>query len=186
MLPRGRKGRLLLVLVLLLFAIGVGWRFRPLTAAERRLVGTWRFDHPALSTFVLVTLAPDRTYSETVLFRSFPQKIWQASRGYTGTWTSSTDRLWLRQSPPGPRDWSHFLRRCRQLLSGELRWQELSFEVDADGRGAIAPKGGTAPIPFSRMSDPDFLRVAADPVGGNLPATSSAAQTLDELLPPMP
>lgn len=184
MFPKGRTGRLLLVAVLVLFAVGMGWRFRPLTAAERPLVGVWRFDHSQMNTFIMLTLGPDRTYSETVLIRTFPRGSWQVGRGFTGAWTCSGDRLWLRQRPLGPGGWSGIVQRCRQWLSGEPRWQEIPFEVGPDGRGEFPPKGGGPSVPFSRVLEPELLKLAADRVDETLPAESSLARRLNEVLPP--
>lgn len=186
MLPGPRTRRFLIAAALFVCLVLVGWQFRPLTAAERRLVGTWRCDHLANGMFVLVTFAPDRTYSELVLTRPTSQGPWHAYRGYAGGWTTTGERLSLRQDPPGVDGWSAIFWRIRQRLRGESPWQDSPIEIEEEGRGRFHPADPAKSIAFFRVSDPELLRLAGDWTEQDLPARGSAARSLDLVLPPAP
>ena len=133
---RRRWPWVILAAVLLLVGGPIAWRLRPLNATERRLVGTWTPEDPAMTPELLpFTLKPDRTlfYSALGGTLTFP-----------GRWDATSETIEIQMDPDPDRSdpiIPRLLRLYRQL-SGQHR-RPLLFDND----DTIELEG----IPFKRV-----------------------------------
>lgn len=115
---RFRWPLVLLSISLIVVLIPLAWRFRPLNAVERKLVGTWRrpsvSEHPAF-----VVLRPDRRI-QTLSLGSFSP---------AGQWSASGSDMTYALPARG-------LRGDIEWLLGKRPWPRYRMRIGADDAGS--------------------------------------------------
>lgn len=114
---------ILAVVVLLLFGGPFAWRFRPLNAAERRMLGTWVDAEFPDTRF---TFRPDRTSTRPGC---------DPAPDVLGIWMCSQDRLFQQDDYEAPQTPMAILKRWVRVdrwgRGASTDWQTLRFEDDS-------------------------------------------------------
>lgn len=142
---RRRWPWIVLAVVSLLFGVGIAWHFRPLSAAEREMVGVWQ---SGISTY---TLTADRRY---VVRRVAP---WSALVGVErGNWQISGGWLSLRSDLDDPLSWRSLPLHLRRLFQANFRTDQMRLHREGPDRVHLEPERiGTVPEDWTRDSPAD-------------------------------
>lgn len=146
----------ILAVGLLLVAAPLAWRYRPLNASERRLIGEWRY-YPA---------SPDQN-KESLRFRRDRTLAWNSGRFDDSTefedrndadswafWNCQNGRLtvWFTHVRPISWDWSSPLRTLRNHVPGR------ESDVAVDGKFEFLSEEEFSITPFLQEPTATFRR----------------------------
>lgn len=111
------------VAVLLIVTAQVAWRYRPLSAMERRLLGTWDIRSGAFDGFI--TFTADRRF--TFLFRGRSPTVGIEIPDIAGSWSASEPRLRYTYDSPYKDFWRHWKREWALLVDGKSRTSSVAL-----------------------------------------------------------
>lgn len=174
----------LLAVVLLLIAGPIAWRWRPLNATERALLGTWRIAQPNVSGAAFSSL--DTTYTadrrwviRNPAHRPLPGR--PAPAPLSGTWSAVDGRLSYGTDSRTPLSWRTPLAYLRRSILGQGPMEHATFYLEgADTLHITFDYAPTSPAIHTRVRESPVDQPAS-------PASVTPRESMeDEIEPPPP